>query len=56
MLDKEFENRISGKFDSDTTVTGSYIIEFCGSGDKVTIITTLVGDSLKTWSADWKRP
>jgi hypothetical protein len=47
------ENRISGKFDGDTTVTGTYLFDFCGSGENVTVRFL---SNEETWSAEWKSP
>jgi len=54
----EGENTIQGKFESNTTVTGSYSKQiYCVDLDSGKGVYGILSDNVdRTWSAEWKRP
>jgi len=44
---------ITGKFTSDETFAGTYVIAVCKSGDKFTVV---LSPEEEDWSAEWKEP
>ncbi len=44
-----FKNRVQGKFDSTTTVAGTFLVQHCGSS-------VISGAKESVWNATWKGP